>query len=330
MDPGLSSSTKHSDVSRLLLPVVAVPIRTPRERQGISRTRSVSRIWTRRSRPKPIGMMGLSDSVKNGLRDDSPIPLYVQLGEILRRQIVSGLYAPGEQLPTEKEFCERYGVSTITVRQAVLNLVDEGLLYRRRGKGTFVAEPKLSRDISTIYSFSEDMKRLGLRPSSRVLDLRLIEADEVKAQLSLPGEGEHVFLIVRLRLADGTPLLLETTYIPSRIAPGLMGKDLSGRSLYAILKEDYGVEVSSAVESFESVILDAEEAELLGCPAASAAFHIERTAYDPSGVPVELTSSLTRADRCKFSITWGASSFAVERELSLGVREASGRQGGEK
>jgi len=269
----------------------------------------------------------LIDSTRDSLRDDSPIPLYVQLEELLRRKITSGTYPPGRQLPTERELCRRYGVSIITVRQAILKLVDHGLLYRRRGKGTFVAEPKLSRDISTIYSFTQDMKRLGLEPSSRVLDLREIEAGDAKAQLSLLSPADRVVLLVRLRMAGAIPLLLETTYIPSRIAPDLAAKNLAAGSLYEILRRDYGVEISSAVENFESVVLDSEEAELLGCQAGSPGFHIERTAYDASGMPVELTSSLTRADRCKFSISWGDGYSTIRRELSLGTGT---HQGGEK
>ena len=264
------------------------------------------------------------DSTRDGLREDSPIPLYVQLEELLRRKITSGAYPPGRQLPAERELCRRYGVSIITVRQAILKLVDHGLLYRRRGKGTFVSEPKLSRDISSLYSFTQDMKRLGLEPSSRVLDLREIEGGDATVQLSLLSPADRVILLVRLRIANATPLLLETTYIPSRIAPGLVDKDLAAGSLYEILGRDYGVEIASAAENFESVVLDAEEAELLGCQAGSPGFHIERTAYDSSGVPVELTSSLTRADRCKFSITWGDGYSTVQRELSLGVATDQG------
>lgn len=249
------------------------------------------------------------------LKQDSAVPLYIQLSEIIRRQIHTGQYAAGQQLPTEKELCERYSVSSMTVRQAVMKLVNEGLLFRRQGKGTFVAEPKLNRDISHLYSFSDDMRRMGRAPSSRILELDVVAAGGAHGLLGLSGPAEQVTRMVRLRLADGVPLLLETSLIPLSLAPGLASQDLVSGSLYIVLQERYGIAIESAVESFESVILDLKEARLLDCSPKSAAFHITRLARDAADMPVELTTSLTRADRCKFTMTWGRTSVALRREF---------------
>jgi GntR family transcriptional regulator len=258
------------------------------------------------------------DSITSSeLRYDGTVPLYIQLSELIRRQINSGQYATGAQLPTEKELCDRYSVSTITVRQAVIKLVNEGLLFRRRGKGTFVTEPKLDRDISRLYSFSDDMRRMGRSPSSRILDLRVVAVGEAQQLLGLSGPEQEATKIIRLRLADGIPLLLETTFIPLALAPDLARHDLASCSLYTVLQEQYGITVESAVESFESTILDAREARLLGCPPNSAGFHITRLACSAAGTAVELTTSRARADRCKFSIVWGRRPRALRREFAM-------------
>jgi GntR family transcriptional regulator len=251
------------------------------------------------------------------LDEDSIIPLYVQLSQLLRRQIVSGRYAPGDQLPTGRELCEMYDVSTITARQAVLRLVQEGLLYRKQGKGTFVAEPKVSRDLSSIYSFSSDMKRMGLVPTSDVLSQEVVSSDDLAESLELSSAEERVTRITRLRLASGMPLLLETTCIPYRVAPGLVNEDLTAHSLYETLVRRYDVQIASAVETLESVVLDKEEARLLSCPVNTAGFRIERIGYDASGNILELTHSITRADRCKFSIRWDTQNCTLERQLAV-------------
>ena len=262
----------------------------------------------------------METSALSGLRHGSPVPLYIQLSEIIRRQIHSGQYAAGQQLPTEKQLCKKYTVSTITVRQAVMKLANEGLLFRRQGKGTFAAEPKMNRDISHLYSFTEDMKQRGCTPSSRILDQRIVAAGESHGSLGLSGPEEQVTMIVQLRLADKVPLLLETTLVPVALAPGLVLQDLATRSLYVVLRESHGITIESAVESFESVILDSEEAELLNCAPNSAGFHLTRLACDATDTPVELTTSRTRADRCRFSITWGRNPLALRRETRHACR----------
>ena len=254
------------------------------------------------------------------LDEDSAIPLYVQLSELVRRKIRTGKLVPGDRLPSQREFCEMYDVSNITVTQAMRKLVEDGLLYRKRGKGTFVSEPKVLRDLTSIYSFTGDMNHLGLKPSSKVLNLAVVAAHDVAYELQLPSSEGRATRITRLRLAQGTPLLLEDTYIPYELAPSLVDEDLETNSLYAVLKEHYSIEVASAVETIEGVVLSSEEADLLKCPMGCAGFHIERIAYDATGIPVEFTSSITRADRCRFQISWDQESFSLRRNLAVSER----------
>ncbi|MGC8778569.1 MAG: GntR family transcriptional regulator, partial [Candidatus Caldatribacteriaceae bacterium] len=156
------------------------------------------------------------------------VPLYQQLKNILKGQILSGILKPGDQIPSETDLSRIYGVSQITVRQAVKSLVEEGFLYRKQGRGTFVASPKLRRRLPKLYSFSEDMVELGLQPSSKLLEETVIEADEELAELlRLPPSNRRVNKLVRVRIANGEPILIERTLIPVYLCPDLFTEDLT-------------------------------------------------------------------------------------------------------
>jgi GntR family transcriptional regulator len=255
--------------------------------------------------------------VRNTIEEGN-VPLYQQLKNILKGQMLSGVLKPGDQIPSESELCRIYGVSRITVRQAVRSLVDEGFLYRKQGKGTFVASPKLRRRLPKLYSFSEDMMELGLRPSSKLLEQTVIEVDEELAELlRLPSANRQVNKLVRVRMANDEPILIERTLVPVYLCPNLWKEDLERGSLYAILREKYGLLLDHAYETYEVGKVRKDEARSLGCRVGSPAFIIERFTYLRNEVPVELTRSVARGDRLRFTVKLVADQAQIRREIEF-------------
>jgi len=255
------------------------------------------------------------DKSEGILEENGILPLYHQLTGVIKREIKIGSLKPGDKLPSEKELCEKYRISRTTVRQALLSLVNEGLLYRKQGKGTFVARPKLLRDLIEVYSFSTDMRNLGLNPSSDVLEQKIILATEDLARsLDLEAGKDKVTKLTRVRLANNEPLLIETTYIPYNIAPSLVKEDMGSNSLYAVLSKKYKLSLSHAVETYEAISIGKREAKFLKCKPSSPGFFIERIAYIEDNTPIELTDSIVRADRCKLVALLGRKS-SVRRKL---------------
>src|SRR5438132_967176 len=173
----------------------------------------------------------------------SPIPMYYQIMSQLREKISEGEYTVDSALPPERELAETYEVSRMTIRQAIAELVNEGLLVRRKGIGTFVAPPKLEQALSSLTSFTEDMAQRGMKAGSRVLSFKETLPDPATGKtLGLSAE-ETIFECVRLRLADEEPMALETTMLVAAFFPGLQREDLENRSLYKVLAERWGIEL---------------------------------------------------------------------------------------
>jgi GntR family transcriptional regulator len=225
----------------------------------------------------------------------SPVPKYFQLREILLDLIEGGELRVGAAIPSERELCQRYGLSRMTVRQAVDHLVSEGRLYRVPGKGTFVARPKIEMSLR-MSSFTEDMVRRGMHPGSRDLDRRVIRAGGYLARSLGIAAGTDVHYVERLRTADGEPMALERSHIPVTVAPDLNAQQLSDRSLYDLLENRYGVVLDGGEQSIEAGIVDPADAELLDLPRGSAVLLLQRRSY-AGGTCVELAVSTYRADR---------------------------------
>ncbi len=226
----------------------------------------------------------------------SHIHLYHQLKLILRNKVENGEWKPGDQIPTEEELCERYRVSRITVKQAVNGLVADGLLYRQQGRGTFVATPKIEQEPERLTSFSEQMQQRGLRPGGILLSREIIPAskkiaEQLKVQLAAP-----IIQIQRLRLADNEPMGIQTAHIPLSRCPQLLEEELGQHSLYKLFAK-YGIHPVSAMERYEAVLTDEDEAKLLNVAPKSPAFLVERVTYDEDGLPVEFVKSVMRGDR---------------------------------
>jgi GntR family transcriptional regulator len=254
-------------------------------------------------------------------RDDSEgIPKYIQLSKILKEKIASGEYHADSPIPTEKDLCSQYQVSRITVRQAINTLVQEKLLYREQGRGTYIQPQKLKRDITNIYSFTNDMLKLGLRPGSILMEQKIVDAEpEAAERLKLPPKDCRVLRVVRLRLANEIPVIYETTLIPRFLCPQLVKEDLAKGSLYQILGEKYKLVPRHAEESYEAIVMSESQAQLLQCSSTrhQPALSIQRIAFLEDMTPLEFTTSVGRGDRLTFSIKMAADNANFQRRIDL-------------
>ena len=229
-----------------------------------------------------------------------PIPLHHQVFRDLKSALDADEWRPGDRMPTERELAERYGCSLITVRHALGELVREGRIERTRGRGTFVLQPRIDRDIAGAMSFSEEMQRRGLDPTTRVVTARIEPAGEaVAGSLGISADAPVVYF-ERVRLGGGQPLLLEQARLPAERFPGLLAFDLERRSLYDILSERYATRIVRAREAVEPVVLKRREAELLDLPTRSLALQIDGVAYAADGSAVEAARSFVRGDRTRY------------------------------
>lgn len=234
------------------------------------------------------------------LRRKSPDPLYAQLKSNLLAEIRSGRYQSHQRLPSEREFSRRFRVSRMTVRQALVDLAREGMLYTRVGKGTFVAEPKIDQPLRVVSGFSQDTLARGVTPTSRVLEARVIAANaQVAAALRLVP-GAEVILLSRVRLADGIPLAIETVYLPFALFPQFLLHDFAHESLYNILETEYAIKLMQAEQSTEAALASPREAELLQIAQPAAVLRTQRLTFTEDGIPVEYVLSAYRGDRYKF------------------------------
>src|SRR5574341_167675 len=196
---------------------------------------------------------------------DSPIPRYFQLKELLRQEVESGRWQPGQQIPSEMELCEAFGISRTVVRQALRELEYDGLLYREQGKGTFVAEPKISESlVQDLTGFYEDMVARGLTPVTQVLRQEVRPADEKVAHYLQIQPGDEIVLIERVRSVGGEPFVLVVTHLPYYICPELVNEDLTTQSLYALLEGKYGLQLSHGRRTIEAVAANPYEVQHLG------------------------------------------------------------------
>ena len=229
-------------------------------------------------------------------------PLYRQLENIALSAIRSGALRPGDLLPSEGELCARYGLSRSTVRQAFAGLEEKDLVLRRRGLGSFVAEPKVSRNLDDLYSFTSQLRGMGYTTSSQVLELAPLALDTETARGTGLAAGTPVWRICRLRLANGLPLLLETTLIVRSFCPQLSAAQLETGSLYRLLT-DAGLVMDRAVENYEPIVMDRETRRLLHCETNACAFLIHRRAYTRDGELFEVTRSVMPGQRSRLEVT---------------------------
>ncbi|MCL5676854.1 MAG: GntR family transcriptional regulator [Firmicutes bacterium] len=223
-----------------------------------------------------------------------PTPLYYQLEQDLTSLIKS--MAPHARVPSEFELMNRYKVSRGTVKQAVEHLELQGLVYRVQGKGTFVAEPRITRSFDRLPSFTDDIRRLGLEPGVVVLALRRMAAGRKVAERLGHRNGVPVWKAERLFLADGEPLALVTSYVLRDRCPELLPEEV-GKSLYHTLEEKYGLGPRGTRDTYTAVNAGSRMAELLKVPEGAALLYSERLAYTEDKAVIEYVESYIRGDR---------------------------------
>jgi GntR family transcriptional regulator len=202
----------------------------------------------------------------------------------------------GEAIPSERQLSGDLGVSRLTVRAALDDLVREGFLERRHGAGTFVSEPKIAQEL-TMTSFTEDMRRRGMAPSSKTLELKTVAAGARLGRLLHVSPSERIVVVTRLRYADRETMAIETLHVAEALVPGLTAKDLEQHSFYELLEERFGVVVVGGSQAIEPTVTNEEESAALGVPLHSPAFLFERTTNAADGTIVEYVRSIYRGDR---------------------------------
>jgi len=230
----------------------------------------------------------------------SKTPLYHQIIENIHSLIQSQQLEPGEMLPSEWELSDLYGVSRLTVRKALDELVRDGLLVRKHGVGTFVAHTSIAQIYPSELSFTRNMEQIGRKPGSRVVSVKTRPAPaEIAQRLDIQPQSP-VYELVRVRLADGQPLMLETTYISAEKFPGLDQADLASGSLYQLLSDRYRVAIAALDHVLEPTLLTDREAALLEVEPGEPAILSEIVGYTAEGDPIEYTWSLTCRGRGRF------------------------------
>ena len=234
--------------------------------------------------------------------------------------------AVGEAIPSERQLSSDLGVSRLTLRAALDDLAREGYLVRRRGAGTFVSEPKIAQEL-TMTSFTDDMRRRGMQPSSRTLELRVSPAGARLGRLLHVSPSEPVVVATRLRLADGESMAIETIHVRERHVPGLTARDLEELSFYEVLRDRYGIVIVGGTQTIEPTVTDEEESEALGVPLHSPAFRFERITQSEAGETVEFVESIYRGDRYRLVTSLSRPHQERRRRATGRVAQLDGRLG---
>jgi len=227
-------------------------------------------------------------------------PAHAQIEDRLAEAITGGDLKPGDRLPPERELAESLGVSRMTLRQALDSLERRGMLSRARGRrgGTFIALPKIERDLTRMAGLTDQLRRQGHQAGAQVLSAREGPCGRRTAEALGLSSGDPVFEVIRLRLSDGEPIALERSLFPAVRFPGLLETQLDG-SLYAVLEERYRDPPVRAVERLEPVIADPVQADALGIRQGAPLLLVERTAYDATGLAIEFARDFFRGDRTR-------------------------------
>lgn len=230
------------------------------------------------------------------------IPLYYQLETILRRRIMAGDFSPDTPLPSEEMLGQEYNVSRITVRQALAALETDGLILRRRGKGTFVVKKASSVETPKLTGSMEDLILMGVQTSTKILSTSVVEPPENIRKLMELEDHERVYRIEKVRSVEKSSFSYVINYLPCRIGDKMKMDSLKIKPLLMILEEDLEIRVDEADQTIESTVADAHVAPLLEIRVGDPLLKVERTVYDVKGRPVEYVSVLYRADKYLFNV----------------------------
>lgn len=234
---------------------------------------------------------------------NSYVPFYVQVHDALKEFIGHGDINPGDQLPSEPELCRLFDVSRTVIRQALRGLENEGLIVRQKGRGTFIAEPKIGESLfQELTGFYQDMAKKGRSPVSRVLKQEIIPATAKVATFLQLAPETPVIRVDRVRYVEDEPIVLVTTYLPHALCPGLVEIDLTYRSLYTYLEETYLLVIERGRRILEAVIAGEYEARLLQVNEGAPLISLESISYLEDGTPLEYYKALHRGDRSVFEV----------------------------
>jgi GntR family transcriptional regulator len=235
-----------------------------------------------------------------GINPDISTPLYAQLEERLIERLKTE-WKPGEQIPTESELCTQYGVSRITMRHAIARLVNRGLLERGRGRGTFVRDNRLTADVRSVSSYTDEITELGMKPGSKLLSATPALADIDVAEIFDIPEGTELLVITRLRTGDGKPIGLQQTTLIAEMVPNISQYLRDDSSLYAILRDKYAITPTEAVETYTVNQVPSTYTSLLEVSKSSPVFIVDRVSRNSSSV-FEHTHSIMRGDRYRIRL----------------------------
>jgi GntR family transcriptional regulator len=237
------------------------------------------------------------------LKRESPTPLYLQIKNALVADIDAGQYKPHQRLMSERELGEKFKVSRMTVRQALNEMIRDGILYTQVGKGTFVGDSKIDQQLRNLTGFSHEISMRGARPSSHVLSAQVAPASAHMAAVLNVMQGAEVAELSRLRLSNELPLCIEVAHIPHYLCPNILKNDFSRESLYRVFESDYGHRLVRAEQTMEASLADARELELLQMTAPASVLRIERFTYNQQDILLEYVTSAYRGDLYKFRLT---------------------------
>ncbi|HQT43399.1 MAG TPA: GntR family transcriptional regulator [Halothiobacillus sp.] len=232
----------------------------------------------------------------------SPVPLYTQIKEVLRNRILNGTYQCHDQMPSESELTKIFGVSRITVRQALDHLQKEGLIFKIHGKGTYVSKPKVFQNLGKLQGFGEAMSGMGYEIVSELIDQKVIPADKTVSLKLNVNKDELVYEIRRVRYLNRSPLSLDVTYIPKAIGERLVKEDLAHRDIFLILENDYGYSLGQADLQIESILADDVLAELLHVDAGAPILRIERLTFTTNNQPLDFEYLYYRGDAIQYRL----------------------------
>ncbi len=233
--------------------------------------------------------------------ENNGLPLYIQLKKLFKEKIEDGKWEINAKIPSERSLEQKYGVSRMTIRKALDDLKNEGILIRRQGSGTFVNDKKIEEKLVKLKGFTQDMLSRGLIPSTSVISTKEINPDkEIRDKLKL-NIGDKVFKLDRVRCANGKPMAFETAYLNAKYCPGILSKDLES-SLYSILRNQYDLKLNNAEQTLEADIASEIYGELLDISEGDPVLILTRFTLNEENIPIEYVKSIYRGDKYKFKV----------------------------
>ncbi|VEU82188.1 GntR family transcriptional regulator [Acholeplasma hippikon] len=226
-------------------------------------------------------------------------PIYITIQNDIKREIENGTLQSGDLVPSENELKEKYNVSRMTARQALNNLVNDGYLYRHKGKGTFISKRKIEKNIHGVRSFTQEMAAMNRKVSSKILKFEKVASPEKVAEKLFLAKKEEVFLIERVRYGDDTPVLFEQLYIPVKLFKSITEEDLKS-SFYHYVETKMNLQISHCIQSIEAIEIPKELTEYLMVKEHTPTLLIERNTFLTNGRPFEYVKSYYRGDQYKF------------------------------